>query len=118
MRAILHLLRPCLRSRCRPLSVLLPFHNATGIQQRRHIQQRRQNHVVSIENGIYQELSELNGSSKEAYPRILASESGISCLDFVNKYEDIKRGETIDSKCITIRGMFVWLKPPDLGLCL
>lgn len=111
MRATLQFLRPCLRSRCRPRCGLLRVHHVTGIQQ-------RQNHVDSFESGTSQEqLSELNGSSKEDYPRILVSKSSVSCQDFVNKYDHLKKGETVDGNYLTIRGMFLCLKPPDLGLC-
>lgn len=113
MRATLHFLRLCLRSRCRPLSVHLRIPDATGIQQ------KRQSHVGSVRNGISQEqLDKLNGLGKEAYPRILVSKSGISCQDFVNQYEQLERGETVESKYFTVRGMFVCLKPAGLGLCL
>lgn len=102
MRATLHFLRPCLRSRCRPLSVNLRFHEAIGIQW------RRQNHVASFEDSTSQkQLSELSSLNNEAYPRILASEIGISCQDFVNNYEHLERSETINSKCFIVRGMFV-----------
>lgn len=110
MRATLHFLRPCLRSRYRPLSVSVRFHD---------IIKQRQNHVGSFENAVSQkQLSELNGSSTEAYPRILASESGINCQDFVNKYAHLQRGETVVSKYFTIRGMLIYEKASDLGLCL
>ena len=116
MCATFRLLRPFLRSRCRQLSVLPRFHNATGIPQKRQSRQTKQNQVVSFENGIYEEqLDELVGASKEAYPRILASESGVSCRDFVKKYELIQRGATLDSEFITIGGMFVWSRPPTLA---
>ncbi|MCJ1469987.1 hypothetical protein MMC07_008632 [Pseudocyphellaria aurata] len=95
MRATLHFLRPCLRSRYRPLFVRFRL---LDIKQ-------RQTHVGSVENAVSQKkLSELNGSSTAAYPRILPSESAISCHDFVNQYRHLQRGETVDNKYFTIRG--------------
>lgn len=113
MRTTLQFLRPCLRSRCRPSSIHLRVHNATNIKQSRRI------HVGNFENLVsLEQLSGLIGSRKESYPRILASKSVISCQNFVEKYEHLERGESVDGKCFTVHGMFACVKPADNGLCL
>lgn len=104
MRATVPFLRPCSRSRCRPLSVRPRFYGATGIQQ------RRQNSAGPFEKHKSRKWpSRLNDLSGNIYPRILASESVISCQDFVENYAHLGRGDRLISEHLTIRGMVVCL---------